>query len=149
LPALNVATDVLQLEKLEVKGKQTAFLNSIDRKTYNVGKEIQSATGSASDLLQNLPSVQVDIDGNVSLRGSDNVMILINGRTSTLMGKSRAEVLQQLPADSIEKIEVITNPSAKYNPDGTAGIINIVQKQKHAGGIASTVNASIGNEGRY
>ena len=148
LPALNVAVDVLQLEKLEVKGKQTAFLNSIDRKTYNVGKEIQSTTGSASDLLQNLPSVQVDIDGNVSLRGSDNVMILINGRTSTLMGRSRAEILQQLPADSIEKIEVITNPSAKYKPDGTAGIINIVMKKKHDGGFSGTANAAAGNDGR-
>ena len=146
--ALNVAADVLQLEKLEVKGKQEAFLNSIDRKTYNVGKEIQSTTGSASDLLQNLPSVQVDIDGNVSLRGSDNVMILINGRTSTLMGRSRAEILQQLPADSIDKIEVITNPSAKYKPDGTAGIINIVMKKKHDGGFSGTVNAADGNEDR-
>jgi outer membrane receptor protein involved in Fe transport len=148
LPALSVATDVLQLEKLEVKGKQAAFLNTIDRKTYNVGKEIQSTTGSASDLLQNLPSVQVDIDGNVSLRGSDNVMILINGRTSTLMGRSRAEVLQQLPADSIDRIEVITNPSAKYKPDGTAGIINIVMKKKHDGGFSGTANAAAGNDGR-
>ncbi len=146
--ALDVAAAVLQLDKLEVKGKQEAFLNSIDRKTYNVGKEIQSATGSASDLLQNLPSVQVDIDGRVSLRGSDNVMILINGRTSTLMGRSRAEILQQLPADSIEKIEVITNPSAKYKPDGTAGIINIVMKKKHDAGFSGTVNAAYGNEDR-
>jgi len=146
--ALNVASDVLHLEKLEVKGKQETFLNSIDRKTYNVGKEIQSTTGSASDLLQNLPSVQVDIDGNVSLRGSDNVMILINGRTSTLMGRSRAEILQQLPADSIDRIEVITNPSAKYKPDGTAGIINIVMKKKHDRGFSGTVNAAYGNEDR-
>jgi len=148
LNALNVAGDVLQLEKLEVKGKQQAFLNSIDRKTYNVGKEIQSTTGSASDLLQNVPSVQVDIDGNVSLRGSENVMILVNGRTSTLMGRSRAEILQQLPADSIERIEVITNPSAKYKPDGTSGIINIVMKKKHEGGFSGTVNAAYGNDDR-
>jgi outer membrane receptor protein involved in Fe transport len=149
LGRLDIGEAVLQLEKLQVKGQQREFYNTIDRKVYNVGKEIQSATGSASDLLQNIPSVDVDIDGNVSLRGSDNVMILINGRTSALMGKSRAEVLQQLPADSIDKIEVITNPSAKYKPDGTAGIINIALKQKHDGGISSTVNASIGNENRY
>ena len=148
LPALNVGGDVLQLEKLEVKGKQQAFLNSIDRKTYNVGKEIQGTTGSASDLLQNLPSVQVDIDGNVSLRGSENVMILVNGRTSILMGRSRAEILQQLPADSIERIEVITNPSAKYKPDGTSGIINLVMKKKHEGGLSGTVNAAYGNDDR-
>jgi outer membrane receptor protein involved in Fe transport len=149
LGALDVGDPALKLEKFEVTAKQREFSNSIDRKTYSVGREIQSATGSASDLLQNIPSVQVDIDGNVSLRGSDNVLILVNGRTSTLMGKSRAEVLQQLPADSIDKIEVITNPSAKYKPDGTAGIINITLKQKPEGGVASTVNASTGNNGRY
>lgn len=146
--ALKLTGDVLQLEKLEVKGMTQTFLNSIDRKTYNVGREIQSATGSASDLLQNLPSVGVDIDGNISLRGSDNVMILINGRTSTLMGRSRAEILQQLPADSIDKIEVITNPSAKYKPDGTAGIINIVLKKKLAGRFSGTANSAYGNADR-
>ena len=75
-------------------------------------------SGSASDILKNIPSVEVDIEGVVSLRGSTDVMILINGRPSPLMGKSRAEVLQQLPANSIERIEVITNPSARYKPDG-------------------------------
>ena len=145
---LNVTSRAVQLEIFEVKSKQQAFLNTIDRKTYNVGKDIQSTTGSASDLLQNLPSVQVDIDGKVSLRGSESVMILINGRTSTLMGKSRAEALQQLPADSIEKIEVITNPSAKYKPDGTAGIINISLKKKHAVGFSGTITTAYGNEDR-
>lgn len=139
----------LQLEKFEVKAQQEKFLNSIDRKTYNVGKDIQSTAGSAGDLLQNVPSVNVDIDGNVSLRGSENVLILINGRASTLMGRSRAEVLQQLPADEIEKIEVITNPSAKYKPDGTSGIINLALKKKHKGGLSGTVNASVGNRDRY
>jgi len=146
---LNLGESVVKMEKFEVQAKQVALLNSIDRKTYNVGKEIQSVTGSASDLLQNIPSVQVDIDGNVSLRGSDNVMILVDGRTSTLMGRSRAEVLQQLPADAIEKIEVITNPSAKYKPDGTAGIINIALKKKHEGRFSSVATASVGNNERY
>ncbi len=146
---LNPAGHVLQLEKVEVRAKQQQFLNSIDRKVYNVGKEISSTAGSAGDLLQNVPSVDVDIDGNVSLRGSENVLILINGRSSALMGRSRAEVLQQLPASEIEKIEVITNPSAKYKPDGTAGIINIALKQKHGGGLSGTVNTSVGDHGRY
>src|SRR5258708_1340334 len=87
---LDLGAGIVKLEKFEVQGTQAAMLNGIDRKVYNVGKEIQSAAGSASDLLQNIPSVDVDIDGNVSLRGSDNVTILINGRTSALMGKSRA-----------------------------------------------------------
>lgn len=149
LGRLDIAEGAVKMEKLEVKTRQTEFYNTIDRKVYNVGKEIQSATGSASDLLQNIPSVQVDIEGNVSLRSSENVMILIDGRTSPLMGKNRAAVLQQLPADAIEKIEVITNPSAKYKPDGTAGIINIVMKRKRESGFSSTVSASAGNDRRY
>ena len=114
---------------MTVTSQRTTFINSIDRKVYNVQQDILSKTGSASDLLQNIPSVQVDIDGTVSLRGSENVLILLNGKTSPLMGKNRAEVLQQMPANSIERIEVITNPSAKYKPDGTSGIINIVLKK--------------------
>jgi outer membrane receptor protein involved in Fe transport len=141
--------NVVQLEKVQVRAKQEQFLNSIDRKVYNVGKEIQSTAGSAGDLLQNVPSVDVDVDGNVSLRGSENVLILINGRSSALMGRSRAEVLQQLPAGEIEKIEVITNPSAKYQPDGTSGIINIALKKKHDGGLSGTINANAGDRRRY
>ena len=137
------------MEKFQVTGRQREFNNSIDRKVYSVGNDIRSSTGAASDLLQNIPSVEVDVDGNVSLRGSDNVLILIDGRTSTLMGRSRADVLAQLPADSIDKIEVITNPSAKYKPDGTAGIINIVMKKKRANQVATSVNVSIGNDRRY
>ncbi|MDB6092688.1 MAG: hypothetical protein JWM32_250 [Verrucomicrobia bacterium] len=143
------ADDVLKMSKFEVTAKPDVQLNAIDRKVYNVGKEIQSAAGSASDLLQNVPSVDVDIDGNISLRGSDNVLILIDGRSSALMGKNRAEILAQFPADSIDRIEVITNPSAKYKPDGTAGIINIVLKQKHTAGTSGTVTFNVGNEDRY
>ena len=149
LGRLVLADEPVQLKKFEVTAKQAAQLNAIDRKIYNVGQEIQSATGTASDLLQNVPSVEVDIDGNVSLRGSDNVLILINGRTSTLMGQSRADVLQQLPANSIERIEVITNPSAKYKPDGTAGIINIVLKHRHDAGMSGTFSFNVGNSQRY
>lgn len=137
------------LDRLDVKAKQATFVNEIDRKTYNIGKEIQSTTGSASDLLQNIPSVQVDIDGNVSLRGNEDVLILIDGKPSTLMSaKNRADVLAQMPADSIDTIEVITNPSAKYKPDGTAGIINITLKRKRAPGFSGSVRVSAGNNGR-
>lgn len=140
----------VKLEKVEVSARKDAFYNSIDRKVYNVGKDIMSATGSASDLLQNIPSVQVDVEGNVSLRGNDNVMVLINGKTSALMSTTnRADVLAQMPADSIEKIEVITNPSAKYKPDGTAGIINIALKRKREAGYSGVIRGSVGNDGRY
>ncbi len=139
----------VKLEKVEVAARKEAFYNSIDRKVYNVGKDIQSAAGSASDLLQNVPSVQVDIEGNVSLRGDANVLILINGKTSAMMGKNRAAVLEQMPADGIEKIEVITNPSAKFKPDGTAGIINLTLKKKAEAGSFGSMRASVGNDGRY
>jgi len=149
LGRLELTDSSIKLDKFQVSGTQREFYNTIDRKVYSVGREIQSATGSASDLLQNIPSIQVDIDGNVSLRGSENVTILIDGHTSTLMGKSRAEVLQQLPADMIDKIEVITNPSAKYKPDGTGGIINIALKKKHTGGFSTTVGVNAGLDDRY
>jgi outer membrane receptor protein involved in Fe transport len=149
LGAIKASKPTLTLDKFEVTGTQREFYNSIDRKIYSVGDEIQSTSGSASDLLQNIPSVQVDIDGNVSLRGSDNVTILIDGRTSTLMGKNRADALLQFPANQIDKIEVITNPSAKYKPDGTAGIINIVLKKKRPGGSSTTVTGNIGPDNRY
>lgn len=139
----------VQLEKMQVTGRQEAFSNSIDRKVYRVGKDLQSAAGSASDLLQNVPAVQVDIEGNVSLRGSANVLILVNGRSSVLMGRNRAATLEQLPAEGIERIEVITNPSAKYKPDGTAGIINLVLKRKPAPGYSASVRANVGTSDRY
>ncbi|OAM89276.1 hypothetical protein AW736_13550 [Termitidicoccus mucosus] len=140
---------MVQLDKFQVQGKQESFDNAIDRKVYHVGKDLQSAAGSASDLLQNVPAVQVDIEGNVSLRGSSDVTILINGKSSTLMGRNRAAALEQMPADSIERIEVITNPSAKYRPDGTAGVINIVMKSKQKSGTAGSVSMNVGNNQRY
>jgi outer membrane receptor protein involved in Fe transport len=132
------------LKGIVVTGEKPTFNISIDRKVYNLEKDIMSKGGSASELLQNIPSVSVDIDGNVSLRGSSNVLILINGRTSPLMGKNRADVLQQMPANSIERIEVITNPSAKYNPDGTSGIINLVLKKNKQSGLDGTISANGG-----
>ncbi len=139
----------VRMGEVTVTTQKMILSSSIDRKVYNVQQDILSKTGSASDLLQNIPSVQVDIDGTVSLRGSENVLILLNGKPSPLMGKNRAEVLQQMPANSIEKIEVITNPSAKYKPDGTSGIINIVLKKDVDTGLNGSVSANGGNHERY
>jgi outer membrane receptor protein involved in Fe transport len=139
----------VRLNGIVVTGEKPTFNSSIDRKVYNIEKDIMSKAGSASELLQNIPSLSVDIDGNVSLRGSDNVLILINGRTSPLMGKNRADVLQQMPANSIERIEVITNPSAKYKPDGTSGIINLVLKKNTKTGLGGTVSTNAGLSSRY
>ena len=146
------ANPVVQMEAMQVTERKQTFYNTIDRKVYDVGKDLQSAGGSVSDLLQNVPSVQVDIDGNVSLRGDGNVLILIDGKTSALMNaNNRADVLAQIPAENIESIEVITNPSAKYKPDGTAGIINIkLKKQRATNSIyTGSVRATVGNDSRY
>jgi outer membrane receptor protein involved in Fe transport len=149
LGKLYIAESAKNLSDVLVFGQKSTFVNSIDRKTFYVGQDLMSRTGSVSDLLQNVPSVQVDIDGNVGLRGSDNVTILINGKPSALMGANRAAVLQQMPASTIEKIEVITNPSAKYKPDGTSGIINIVTKKNKGLGMNGSVSANAGNNNRY
>ena len=146
---LYIAETVKALGEVEVTGQRSTFVNFIDRKTFNVGQDLMSKTGSLSDLLQNVPSIQVDIDGNVSLRGSENVTILINGKPSAMMNLNRAAVLQQIPANSIEKVEIITNPSAKYKPDGTSGIINIVLKKNKNLGLNGNASANAGNNDRY
>jgi outer membrane receptor protein involved in Fe transport len=146
----NSTGPVVKMDTVSVEAKNQTFLNSIDRKIYNVGQDIQATTGSVSDLLQNIPSVEVDIDGNLSLRGESSVQVLIDGKSSALMGSaSRADVLAQLPADSIERIEVITNPSAMYKPDGAGGIINIITKRKKAPGFSGSVKVTIGNKRRW
>ena len=137
------------LGQVEVVGQRSTFVNSIDRKTFNVGQDLMSKSGSVSDLMQNIPSVQVDMDGNVSLRGSENVTILIDGKASAMMNVNRAAVLQQLSAGNVEKIEIITNPSAKYKPDGTSGIINIVMKKDRNLGFNGNVTANVGNQNRW
>lgn len=144
-----ISTLSTNLNEVKVTSKRSLLNTSIDRKIYNVGQDLMAQSGSVSDILKNVPSVEVDIDGGISLRGSSEVMILINGKPSPLMGKSRAEVLQQLPANTIERIEVITNPSARFRPDGTAGIINIVMKKNTKGGWNGTVVSNAGNNQRY
>src|SRR6185503_2741213 len=131
--------------EVTVTSRKSLLNTSIDRKVYNVTQDIMAQSGSVSDILKNIPSVEVDIEGQVSLRGSTDVMILINGRPSPLMGRTRAEVLQQLPANSIERIEVITNPSARFKPDGTSGIINIVLKKNIKAGWNGSIIANAGN----
>lgn len=137
------------IDEVLVTAKSSAYINKLDKKVFNVGADLMSSAGSLSDLMQNVPSVQVDIEGNVSLRGSENVQILIDGRTSTLMGSSRASVLQQIPANMIDRIEIITNPSARYKPDGTSGIINVVLKKEKKAGLSGMLAGNLGNDERW
>ena len=149
LHALALKPAALVLDEVEVHSERTLFRHDVDRRVYNVDHDLLAQSSSASELLQNIPSVQVDIDGNVSLRGSSDVLVLVNGRKSTLMGASRADVLQQLPASSIQKIEVITNPSAKYTAEGTSGIINIVTAKGAGAGLHGDVTGHLGALGRH
>lgn len=136
------------LNEVSIVSKKPLYNNTIDRKVYDVSQDILAKSGSASEVLANVPLVQVDVDGNISLRNS-TATILINGKVSPLMGTNAAAALQQLPANSIERIEVITNPSAKYKPDGTGGIINIVLKKNVKRGLNGTITGNIGNGERY
>ncbi len=144
-----LSTTATNLAEATVLGNKAQFVNSLDKKTYTVGKDIISTGASVSDLLANVPSITVDIDGGVALRGSANVTILIDGKPSALMGASKADILRQLPASSIESIELITNPSAKYDPEGVSGIINIVLKKNKQKGFNGQVQVGAGNNSTF
>ncbi|MFP4470364.1 MAG: TonB-dependent receptor domain-containing protein [Bacteroidales bacterium] len=140
---LHSATE--SLEAVEISAQKEHIEYKIDKKVVNVDQDIMAQGGTAVTALENTPSVQVDIDGNVSLRGSSSFTVLIDGRPTVLEG---SDALQQIPASAINKIEIITNPSAKYDPDGVAGIINVVMKEKIERGFNGIINASAGtNEG--
>jgi outer membrane receptor protein involved in Fe transport len=120
----------------------------IDKKSYALGKDLQATTGSIADALRNLPSVEVDLQGNLSIRGDQNVTILIDGKPSpALDGQNRASALQQFPADQIERVEVITNPSADQNPEGSGGVINLITKKSRGGGLSGSAYATAGSAG--
>ena len=137
------------LKETEIVGEKVEYVNSLDKKVYNVDKSMINAGGSASEVLQNIPSISVDIDGKISLRGSEQVTILIDGKPAGLTGDNRGSILQQLPAGSIDQIEVVTNPSAKYDAEGTSGIINIKTKRDKNPGINGTATVGVGTKDKY
>jgi len=146
--SLNLGTIQLEgssknLAAVEVIGQGSQMRFDIDKKVFSVDKNISAAGGSASDVLKNIPSVKVDNEGNVSLRKDANVEVWINGKPSGLTADNRAQVLQQMPAESIESIEIMTNPSAKFNPEGTAGIINLVMKKNRKAGYYGSISAGL------
>ena len=141
--------DTQLLNEVQVVGQRSQMKFEIDRKVFNVDQSLATAGGSASDELGNIPSVQVDPEGEVSLRGNSSVTVWINGKESGLSADNRAQILEQLPAESIERVEVITNPSAKYNPEGTAGIINIVLKKNRKAGYYGSLQAGVDTRGGY
>jgi len=146
LPLIYLEPVASTLEDVEVKASRSRISYQVDKKVVNVTKDLMASAGSAIDVLENVPSVDVDLDGNVSLRGSSNFTVLIDGRPSVLEGN---DALQQIPASSIQRIEIITNPSAKYDPEGVGGILNIILKKDKNLGINGVINASAGTKNKY
>ena len=137
------------LETVEVTAEKSEITFGLDKKTFNVEKQITSTGGTAEDVLRNIPSITFDTDGNLSLRGTSNVRILINGKPSALTGAGRNAVLEQIPASTIKDVEVLTNPNAKYDPDGTGGIINIITKKQNRAGFNLQTALNIGTRNKY
>lgn len=145
LGTVSLALDIASLDEVTVVAEKTTVEVKLDKKVYNIGQDLTTAGGTVSDALNNVPSVSVDIEGGISLRGNENVRILINGRPSALAGFGDTNVLSQLPAEAIERVEVITSPSARYDAEGTAGILNIILRQKETLGFNGSFNFTIGN----
>lgn len=133
------------VDEVVVQGKQDILRSGIDKKVYNVGQDLTLRGGTANDVLKNLPSIDLDQDGRILLRGEGSVNILIDGKPSSLTGSNGKTLLDALPAGSIERIEIVTNPSAKYDPDGSSGIINIVLKKNKLKGFNGLVTANLGS----
>jgi hypothetical protein len=145
LGVIYMSSTSVTLEEVEVKGEASAFENRIDKLVYNADKDITTLGGDATDVLQRVPLLSVDVEGNVSLRGSSNIQVLINGKPSTIFTSGDlANALRTIPADQIKSVEVITTPSAKYDGEGTAGIINIITKKKSIDGFTGSVSLSAG-----
>ena len=144
---IHLADDTKMLEEVVVTGMQSQMRFELDRRVFTVDANIAAAGASASELLESIPSVEVDQEGEVSLRGNSSVTVWINGKESGLTADNRAQILEQIPGDTIERIEVITNPSAKYSPEGTAGIINIVLKKDRRGGYFGSAEISANTQG--
>lgn len=138
--------DNILLEEVVIKGEKSTTELNLDKKVFNVGKDLMSNGGNANDILSNVPSVNVDANGGISLRGNTGVRVLINGKPSML---SMNNGLQQIPANNIEKVEVITNPSARYDAQGGAGIINIILKKNSSKGFNGSIQAGAGDPTNY
>jgi outer membrane receptor protein involved in Fe transport len=143
---IELRPSLVELEGVEVVADKAQVEFKLDKKVVNVSQVISAVGGTAVDVLENTPSVQVDIEGNVTVRGSSNFTVLIDGRPSVLSG---SDALRQIPASALENIEIITNPSAKYEPDGMAGIINLVTKKNSMNGLSGIVNGSVGTGDKY
>jgi outer membrane receptor protein involved in Fe transport len=147
LGTIKLSFEAAFLNDVVVEGERAIFEERVDRTVYNAENDKTTAGGDASDVLRRVPMLSVDLDGNVSMRGNDNVRVLINNKPSTIMASSVSDALKQIPADMIKSVEVITSPSAKYDAEGSAGIINIITKKNNLQGLTMNINAGAGLRG--
>ncbi|OYQ38375.1 TonB-dependent receptor [Flavobacterium cyanobacteriorum] len=145
LGQISLAPDATVLNEVKITAERSTVEIKLDKRVYTIGNDMMVKGGTVSDVLDNVPSLSVDAEGNVALRGNQNVTILIDGRPSTLAGSNVAEVLRLLPADSVDKVEVITNPSARYDAEGGGGIVNIILKKGKANGFNGSFVANTGD----
>ena len=146
---LSLAPDARMLSEVSVVAEQSTYEMTLDKRVFNVGKDVGNTAGNAIEVLENIPAVSVDVEGNVSLRGDDGVRILIDGKESGLSGMSTQDALRTLQGDMIERVEVITNPSVRYDAEGSAGIINIILKKDKRQGFNGAVNIRGGFPWQY
>ncbi len=149
LGEIMMKTDAVALQEVEVRAERSQMELKLDRRVFNVGKDLANAGNNAADILDRVPSVTVDPEGNVSLRGSQSVRILVNGKPSGLLSAGDAQALLRMQGDIIESVEVITNPSARYEAEGEAGIINIILKKNQEKGVNGSFGATVGQPDNF